>query len=304
MKRLLLIIALAGIALGTTACNNGDDQAVVETNAGDVTKEELYEELKAQYGDQVIQQLVQKKLLEKNYDVSDKEVEEEFEKSKEQFGSDEEFEMALQQSGFADADAYKEAIRYSLLMQKAATEGIEVTDEKLKTFYEENKDLFVEVDASHILVDNEATAKEVKQKLGNGEKFEDLVQEYYTDTASVEKDGSVGKVTTQSQFVPEFIDATLQLEEGEISEPIQSSYGYHIIKANERTVKTLEDNREEIEEMYLQHNAKSTSEVMNELFKNGDIKVNDDQFKDLFKVEETNDSEDEASDNSNDEDSQ
>ncbi len=287
MKKLFLTIAAAMALFGLAACSGGD--AVIETDAGSITKDELYNELKTLYGDQVIQHLVEKKLLENKYKVSDKEIEKELEKIKEPFDSEEAFEMALTQSGFDSVDQLKEEIRLRLLRKKATTDGIEVTEEKLKKFYEENPDMFVEVEARHILVEDEKKAKEVKEKLDNGEDFEELVKEYSTDTASVPEGGKVGTVTADSQFVPEFIEATLKLKEGDISGPVQSSFGYHIIKADKRTELTFEDNREEIEEKYLEEHARPYEEVREELFREANIKVKDKQFEELFKFDEKED---------------
>ncbi len=288
MKKFFITIATSVLLFTLAACG-GSNEAVIETGAGNVTKEELYEAMKSQYGDTTVQQLVEKKLLEKKYKVSDEEVAEELEKVKEPFESDEQFEMALAQSGFETEDQLKDEIRFNLLRQKAVTDGIEVTDEKLKEFYEENKDLFVEVEARHILVEDEDKAKEVIAKLDKGEKFEELVKEYSIDTASVPEGGSVGPVTPESQLVPEFIEATLKLKDGEVSKPVQSQHGYHIIKADKRTEKTLKDNRDDVENIYLEQNARPYEEVRNELLKDAKIKVKDKQFKELFEVEEPED---------------
>lgn len=292
MKKWFLGIVASVALFSLAACGSGD--TVIESDAGDITKDELYEEMKSLYGDTVIQQLVEKKLLENKYDVSNDEIEEEFEKVKEQFGSDEEFEMALMQNGFQSADQLKEEIRFNLLRQKAVTDGIEVTDEKLQEFYDENPDMFVEVEARHILVEDEDKANEVIEKLNNGENFEDLVTEYSTDTGSVAEGGSVGTVTTDSPLVPEFIDAALKLNEGEVSDPVESTYGFHIIKADSRTEMSFDDNRDEIEEKYLQQNARPYEEVREELFREANIKVIDDQFEELFQFDDVEDTEDDA----------
>ncbi|PWA11835.1 hypothetical protein DCC39_09365 [Pueribacillus theae] len=286
MKKAFLALTMSAAVFSLAACNGGDKEAVVETNAGNVTKDEFYEAMKKQNGDAVIQQLVEKKLLEEKYKVSKKEVDNELKKIKEPFESDEQFEMALAQSGFGSEDQLKDEIRFNLLRQKAATEGIKVTDEKLKDFYNENKDMFTVVEARHILVKDEKKAKEVKEKLDKGAKFEDMVKEYSTDTASVPEGGKIGEVTTESQLVPEFIEASLKLKEGEISGPVKSSSGFHIIKADKRTEKTLENNREDVKNAYLAQHAKPYDEVLNNLIKNGDVKVQDKQFTDLFKVQE------------------
>lgn len=273
-----------------SACSFSD--TVVETKAGNITKDELYEEMKKYYGDRVIEQLVEKKLLEDKYNVSKKEIEEELENIKSGFDSEEEFELALSQYGYKSVDQLKEDIRLNLLRQKAATDGIKVTDKKLEEYYNENKDKFIEVEARHILVKDEKKAKEIKEKLDNGAKFEDLVKEYSTDTATVANGGKVGKVTADSPMHPEFIEATLKLKEGEISEPVKTESGYHIIKADKRTEKTLKKNRKDIEKRYLQDHAKPYDEVRKKLFKNGKIKVKDKQFKDLFKFDDDKDKKD------------
>ncbi|WP_390615702.1 peptidylprolyl isomerase [Siminovitchia fortis] len=79
---------------------------------------------------------------------------------------------------------------------------------------------------------------------------------------------------------------SLGLKEGEISGPVKSSSGFHIIKADKRTEKTLENNREDVKNAYLAQHAKPYDEVLNNLIKNGDVKVQDKQFTDLFKVQE------------------
>lgn len=282
-KWFFTLVALSALFI-ISACGSSD--TIVETKAGKITKDDLYEEMKKYYGDRVIEQLVEKKLLEDKYKVSKDEIEEELENIKSGFDSEENFELALEQQGYENVDQLKEDIRFYLLRQKAATEGIEVTDKKLEEYYNENKDKFIEVEARHILVEDEKKAKEIKEKLDNGAKFEDLVKEYSTDTATAANGGKVGKVTADSQMVPEFIEATLKLKEGEISEPVKSSYGYHIIKADKRTEKTLKNDRKAIEKRYLQDHAKPYDEVREKLFKEAKIKVKDKQFKDLFKFDD------------------
>lgn len=287
MKKLFFgIIAFSALSI-ISACGSSD--TIVETKAGNITKDEFYEEMKKYVGDQIIEQLVEKKLLEDKYEVSKEEIEEELEKIKSNFDSDEDFELALTQNGYESVDQFKEDIRFNLLRQKAATDGIKVTDKKLEEYYNENKDKFVEVEARHILVEDEKKAKEVKEKLDNGAKFEDLVKEYSTDTVSAADGGKVGTVTADSQMVREFIEATLKLKEGEISEPVKTSFGYHIILADKRTEKTLKNNRKDIEKRYLQDHAKPYEEVREKLFKEAKIKVKDKQFKDLFKLDDDKD---------------
>ncbi|MBF0706897.1 peptidylprolyl isomerase [Alkalihalobacillus hwajinpoensis] len=290
MKKMFIMLSALIALLAISACSNDsadNSEAVVETSAGDVTKEEFYQALKDQSGEAVLSDLVQTKILEDKYDVSDKEVDAELDKIKENFETDEQLEQALQSNGYKDIEQFKVDVRKQLLAQKAATEGVEVSDEKLKEFYDENKNLFTELEASHILVDDEDTAKEVQKKLEDGGDFAELAKEYSKD-GSAENGGDLG-VFKKGDMVAEFEEAAFALKEGEVSDIVQSQFGYHIIKLKKKTVMPFEDAKEQVEEQYMLQNAKDVPTVIDELIKESDIKVKDDQFEDLFKVEEAAD---------------
>ncbi|MGG1688129.1 peptidylprolyl isomerase [Pseudalkalibacillus sp. NRS-1564] len=290
MKKMFIMLSALIALLAISACSNDsadNSEAVVETSAGDVTKEEFYQALKDQSGEAVLSDLVQTKILEDKYDVSDKEVDAELDKIKENFETDEQLEQALQSNGYKDLEQFKVDVRKQLLAQKAATEGVEVSDEKLKEFYDENKNLFTELEASHILVDDEDTAKEVQKKLEDGGDFAELAKEYSKD-GSAENGGDLG-VFKKGDMVAEFEEAAFALKEGEVSDIVQSQFGYHIIKLKKKTVMPFEDAKEQVEEQYMLQNAKDVPTVIDELIKESDIKVKDDQFEDLFKVEEADD---------------
>ena len=85
--------------------------------------------------------------------------------------------------------------------------------------------------ASHILVANEEKAKSLKAKLDAGADFATLAKENSTDPGSKDKGGSLGFVAYNStQLVTEFVNGFKNLKEGEVSAPVKSQYGYHLIK--------------------------------------------------------------------------
>lgn len=85
------------------------------------------------------------------------------------------------------------------------------------------------IKCSHILVQKQSEAITIYERLKNGEKFGKLAKELSIDTGSAKKDGNLGYFT-KGMMVKPFEDAAFRLQIGEMSEPIKSEFGYHIIK--------------------------------------------------------------------------
>src|SRR5699024_5722532 len=122
------------------------------------------------------------------------------------------FEDILEQQGLTEDDL-KEDLKKQLLQQAALTEGMEVSDEEIKKYYDHMK---TEIKARHILVEDEETAKEVKKKLDDGKDFAELAKEYSTDN-SAENGGDLGYFSA-GQMLPEFEDAAYALDVDGISD--------------------------------------------------------------------------------------
>ncbi|MBC1417621.1 peptidylprolyl isomerase [Listeria fleischmannii] len=277
-KKMALGIVSALAVVGLTACGNGGD--VVKTDDGNVTKDELYEAMKDKYGAQTVQQLTFEKVLEDKYKVSDKEINAEVQKYKDQYGD--QFSSVLAQSGLTE-ESFKENIKYNMLVTKATEANTKTDDKTLKEYYKTWKP---DITVSHILVGDEKTAKEVEAKLKDGAKFSDLAKQYSTDTATKENGGKLDAFGP-GKMDPAFEKAAYAMKKkGEISAPVKSQYGYHIIQMDEPASKTtFEKDKAKVKEAYLasQVNQENMQKALKKVYKDAGIKVEDKDLKDAFK---------------------
>lgn len=124
-----------------------------------------------------------------------------------------------------------------------------VNDGAMKLFYGNNKEEFREVRAKHILVKTEEEAKSAKKKLDEGADFSAIAKEISIDQASATNGGDLGFFSRERMVKP-FSDVAFALKENEISEPVKSDFGYHVIQLIEK--KEAED-FEKLSPAYLQN---------------------------------------------------
>ena len=151
-----------------------------------------------------------------------------------------------EKSDIEDSEAVKQAMEAAKrkIMVEAFIENKTsdlVSEAAIKDAYdaavEESKDE-EEVKARHILVEDEATAKDIKAKLEKGESFDELAKEYSTDPGSKARGGDLGWFS-DGQMVPAFSEAAFKLKKDEVSEPVKSQFGWHVIKVEDRRSKQV-----------------------------------------------------------------
>ncbi len=158
-------------------------------------------------------------------------------------GGEEKLKEFLEKNNMKE-DFLKQRMRTEMIMDKYKDNFFAsiISDEDVKKQYEENKDLYTSIRASHILVKTEDEAKDILKRIKNGESFEDLTK-LSTEPGAEARKGDLGYFT-KGKMVPEFEKAAFALKPGEISDVVKTDFGYHIIKLTDRkdTFEQVKDN--------------------------------------------------------------
>ncbi|MBS3955988.1 MAG: peptidylprolyl isomerase [Clostridiales bacterium] len=278
-RTVLASVVAVALFTGVAAC--GSEDIAARVNGEEITRAELdaqVERLRVQYGDMFEGEngdallldfqrsllasmidaiLMRKAAEERGISVTDAEIDEQVEGIK---AGIEDFDAALTEANMTLEDL-RDQLRDQLVAQKlieeiAGSEG--VTAEEIAAYYEENTDQFTEAaatNAAHILFDaaDKATAERVLAEIRAGGDFAALAKEHSKDGSGA-NGGDLGWADP-NQYVPQFKDALGKLEEGEVSDLVESEFGWHIIKllgTREASVQPLTEVTTLIEQMILQ----------------------------------------------------
>lgn len=156
----------------------------------------------------------------------------------------------------AKRDAY-----YEKAVKGAIGENVvrELYDDKVKEIAPED-----EVQARHILVEDEALAKTLAERAKNGEDFAKLAEEFSKDPGSKANGGMLGYFS-KGQMVKEFEDAAFGLKKGELSQPVKSKFGWHVIKVEDVRTKlppSFEDVKGQISQALEQQKGQQVSKEL------------------------------------------
>ncbi|AXY08247.1 MULTISPECIES: peptidylprolyl isomerase PrsA [Bacillus] len=274
-KHIFIITALISILM-LAACGQKNSSATVATATDStITKSDFEKQLKDRYGKDMLYEMMAQDVITKKYKVSDDDVDKEVQKAKSQYGD--QFKNILKNNGLKDEADFKNQIKFKLAMNEAIKKS--VTEKDVKDHYKP------EIKASHILVSDENEAKEIKKKLDAGASFEELAKQESQDLLSKEKGGDLGYFHSGA-MTPEFETAAYKLKIGQISDPVQSPNGYHIIKLTGKKDlqpydKVKDSIRKNLEAERIADPTFSHKLLQKEL-KKANIKINDSELEDTF----------------------
>jgi peptidyl-prolyl cis-trans isomerase C len=169
--------------------------------------------------------------------ASDAAVEDRLRQIAQAFPSPEEFDRALQQQGVSRAEL-RDRVRFELTVRRIL-DGLRVpapTDQEARAYFQAHREAFDEperVRVRHVLLRTEAEARVALARLRAGESFAQVAKELSQDPGTRDRGGEVGLVAP-GQTVPEFEQVAFRLKPGELSEPVRTSFGYHIVQVTEK----------------------------------------------------------------------
>ena len=177
------------------------------------------------------------------------------------------------------------------LSLKQIAKGIKVNEDELFNFYEDEKERFTteeERQAQHILVESKQEANEIIELLNKGGDFAKLAATHSQDTSSKDSGGDLGFFTL-GVMMPEFEAKVFSMKEGEVSAPVKTEFGYHVIKLNNiqaGSIKPFDDAiRSELVELYTQRAAQKLLYDLTEQLTNLAYEVSLDEAADQMSLE-------------------
>lgn len=131
---------------------------------------------------------------------------------------------------------YKKVTIIQMLLEKELSHKVKVSDSEIKEYYKKNMGELAspeQIRLSHIMTKSEATIKKAYERIKNGEDFAKVAKEVSEDKESAKAGGDIGEFE-KGNMPPEFDKAVQKVKKGEISTPIKTEFGYHIIKVTDR----------------------------------------------------------------------
>ena len=159
-----------------------------------------------------------------------------------------------------------------------------ITDADLKKEYDNEVSAVKdekEVHVRHILLPSEQEAKDARKKITEGKSFEEVAREYSKDATSAKQGGDLGYFTKNNPIGKDFSDAMFSLKKGEISQPIKSPFGWHIIKVEDSRKVTPPSFADSKDEIRAKLQEKKLNDYVLGLVKSADVKVFDAKGKEV-----------------------
>lgn len=284
---MLAIIAGLALALPLAACGN---KAVATTSGGKITESEYYSSMKqTSNGQQVLQQMILDKVLEKQYGskVSTSEVNAEYNTYKKEYGSS--FSTVLSQQGLT-TKSFKQQIRSNLLLKAAVRNYSTFSNSALKKQWKKYEP---KVETAEILVGSEETAQSIIDTLNNtsGSKlkeFKKLAKSKSTDTTTKSNGGVLAAFDNTDTSLPSaYRKAAFALKTGEYTtSPVKTDNGYYVIYMIKHPSKgKYSSHISDLKDQIVTQNLNDSTflhNVVSKVLKKGNVSIKDSDLKNIL----------------------
>lgn len=261
MTKRFAACALAALATLVLSACSASDQTLVTAGGQKVTRGQLDAKLESMpMAQEALRNIVQQALVfqyakDHNINVKSSDIDQKIADIKTRL-SDTQLDEALKQQGMTMQDL-RDLMQEQLIVTQAVDQQITITKAQEADYLSKNHALLdqpKQVRARHILVSTLSQAQMIEQKLKGGADFATLAKQYSSDPGSKDKGGELG-FFTQGAMVKEFSDAAFSMKPGQISAPVHSPYGWHIIQVEEikpAMVATLANSSDKIDQQMKQ----------------------------------------------------
>ena len=310
-----LVLLLLALSMVFTACSKSNSLLIATVNGVGIERETFNKEFelvkkirKNQYGDDILEkdidgrpyvdlleeelfrlyvfeEIIAQDLERLEIAVTDKEVQNDMKIMREndiaRLGSEEEYQKFLKDNGFTE-EYLKDVTRRQLRLSKHRDDfmnKIHLKDDEIKKYYDDQKEDLVKLRISHILLEDENKAKEVKSKLkADASNFAELAAKESVDVQTAEKGGDIGYIVkgNLTQIGLEALEEPIfKLGEGEVSQPIKTDFGYHIVYVEEKL-----DTQDKLKsDIVARLKSEKHEKKIKELEENAEVKILDKKYK-------------------------
>jgi foldase protein PrsA len=233
MASFRFLVGLSGASCGTPEDGERQDAACARFTLTNEIQEEIVKAYAAAH----------------DLSVGERDVTDAVSQLEQNLGGADALDAQLEQADLARADLLSLARRlvlFSVVRDAVVAERLD--DQSLRVIYDSSRDQLTNVEVAHILVGTRREAEELAAEATPGN-FAKLAKQHSTDDASASAGGSLGTFSVAQftqQFDPTFAQAALALQPGEISGPVHTQFGYHVIELISRDVPTFEQARAQL----------------------------------------------------------
>ena len=246
------------------------------------------EEVKRQYEQTLLGQLVRGEVLEiaaaeADVEVTEDELDERMEQVQGEFPSEAEFNKEVRRQGLTPSQV-EELVRIAVLeeeLREQVAGDLGATDKEVEAYYKENVDRFTEIRTAHVLVESNAEAIDIIDQLKDvpagrvRATLGKLAKKRSIDTQSGQNGGDLGYFPVD-QLVPEYTQAVDNLEEGDFTlAPVRSQFGFHVIYLIDRRAQPLEAVRDQLsQELGSEAQETAWNEFLRTAYEEADVEIN------------------------------